>query len=106
MTSAYNNNGHAPRYQCGNMRSTYDEPLCQSLTAAPLDKLIADLVLAAVQPAAIEVSLAVAADVEAERAALGAALAAKFGTGRLCRPAGASPIPGSRTREPIGGPHA
>jgi len=70
MTSAYNNNGHAPRYQCGNMRSTYDEPLCQSLTAAPLDKLIADLVLAAVQPAAIEVSLAVAADVEAERAAL------------------------------------
>jgi DNA invertase Pin-like site-specific DNA recombinase len=64
MNSAYNNNGHAPRYQCGNMRSTYDEPLCQSLAAAPLDRLIADLVLAAVQPAAIEVSLAVAADVE------------------------------------------
>jgi hypothetical protein len=70
MNSAYNNNGHAPRYQCGNMRSTYDEPLCQSLAAAPLDRLIADLVLAAVQPAAIEVSLAVAADVEAERTAL------------------------------------
>jgi hypothetical protein len=52
------------------MRSTYDEPLCQSLAAAPLDRLIADLVLAAVQPAAIEVSLAVAADVEAERTAL------------------------------------
>ncbi len=70
MNSAYHNNGHAPRYQCGNMKSTYDEPLCQSLSAAPLDRLIADLVLAAVQPAAIEVSLAVAADVEAERAAL------------------------------------
>ena len=70
MNSAYNNNGHAPRYQCGNMRSTYDEPLCQSLAAAALDRLIADLVLAAVQPAAIEVSLAVAADVEAERVAL------------------------------------
>jgi len=70
MNSAYQNNGHAPRYQCGNMKSTYDEPLCQSLTAAPLDRLIAELVLAAVQPAAIEVSLAVAADVEAERAAL------------------------------------
>ena len=66
MNSAYHNNGHAPRYQCGNMKSTYDEPLCQSLSAAPLDRLIADLVLAAVQPAAIEVSLAVAADVEAE----------------------------------------
>lgn len=70
MNSAYNNNGHAPRYLCGNMRSIYDEPLCQSLAAAPLDRLIADLVLAAVQPAAIEVSLAVAADVEAERAEL------------------------------------
>jgi hypothetical protein len=70
MNSAYHNNGHAPRYQCGTMKSTYDEPLCQSLTAAPLDSLIADLVLAAVQPAAIAVSLAVAADVEAERAAL------------------------------------
>lgn len=70
MTSAYNNNGHAARYQCGNMRSVYDDPLCQSLTAAPLDALIARLVLEAVQPAALEVSLAVAADVEAEHAGL------------------------------------
>ena len=70
MTSAYNNNGHAPRYVCGTMRSVYDDPLCQSLAAGPLDGLIADLVLEAVQPAAIEVSLAVAADVEAERAAV------------------------------------
>lgn len=70
MTSAYNNNGHAPRYQCGTMKSVYDDPLCQSLAAGPLDALIADLVLEAVQPAVIEVSLAVAADVEAERAAV------------------------------------
>jgi DNA invertase Pin-like site-specific DNA recombinase len=70
MTSIYNNNGHAARYQCSSMSSTYDVPLCQSLTAAPLDALIAELVLTAVQPAALEVSLAVAADVEAERAAL------------------------------------
>jgi DNA invertase Pin-like site-specific DNA recombinase len=70
MTSAYNNNGHAARYLCGTMRSVYDAPLCQSLTAAPLDAVMAELVLEAVQPAALEVSLAVAADLEAERAAL------------------------------------
>ena len=70
MTSAYNNNGRAARYLCGTMKSVYDAPLCQSLTAAPLDALIAELVLEAVQPAALEVSLAVAADIEAERAAL------------------------------------
>jgi len=69
MNSAYNHNGRGPRYVCGNMRSTYDQPLCQSLAAPPLDALVADLVLEAVQPAALEVSLAVAADVEAERAA-------------------------------------
>jgi DNA invertase Pin-like site-specific DNA recombinase len=70
MTSAYNNNGHAARYLCGTMKSVYDAPLCQSLTAAPLDALMAQLVLEAVKPAALEVSLAVATDLEAERAAL------------------------------------
>src|SRR3954468_3470625 len=70
MTSAYNNNGHTARYLCGTMKSVYDAPLCQSLTAAPLDALIARLVLEAVRPAALEVSLAVATDLEAERAAL------------------------------------
>jgi hypothetical protein len=70
MTSAYNNNGHAARYQCATLRSVYDAPLCQSLTAAPLDALMARLVLEAVQPATLEVSLAVASDLEAERAAL------------------------------------
>jgi DNA invertase Pin-like site-specific DNA recombinase len=70
MTSADNNNGHAARYLCGTMKSVYDAPLCQSLTAAPLDALIAELVLEAVQPATLEVSLAVASDLAAERAAL------------------------------------
>ena len=58
------------RYLCGTMKSVYDAPLCQSLTAAPLDALMAQLVLEAVKPAALEVSLAVATDLEAERAAL------------------------------------
>jgi DNA invertase Pin-like site-specific DNA recombinase len=70
MNSVYNHNGRGPRYQCGNMRSTYDEPLCQSLSAPPLDTLIARLAMEAVQPAALEVALSVAADLEAERIAL------------------------------------
>jgi DNA invertase Pin-like site-specific DNA recombinase len=70
MNAAYNHNGHGPRYQCANMHSTYDEPLCQSLSAAPLDTLIARLAMAAVQPAALEIALSVAANLEAERITL------------------------------------
>jgi hypothetical protein len=70
MNSAYNHNGRGARYVCGNMKATYDAPFCQALAAPALDALIARLALDAVQPAALEVSLAIAANVEAERAAL------------------------------------
>jgi hypothetical protein len=70
MTAQYNNNGHAARYVCMSMKSTYGDPFCQSLTAAPLDTLITRLVLQALEPAALEASLALAADLDAERAAL------------------------------------
>ena len=70
MNAVYNHNGRGPRYQCGNMKSTYDEPLCQSLSAPPLDALIARLAMEAVQPAALEVALSVAADLKAERIAV------------------------------------
>jgi DNA invertase Pin-like site-specific DNA recombinase len=70
MMAQYNNNGHTGRYMCGAMKSNYGDPFCQSLTAAPLDALIADLVLQALAPAALEASLALAADLDAERAAL------------------------------------
>jgi len=70
MTAHYNNNGRAARYVCMSMKSNYGEPFCQSLTAAPLDGLMTRLVLQALEPAALETSLALAADLEAERAAL------------------------------------
>jgi excisionase family DNA binding protein len=70
MTAQYNNNGHTARYVCIAMKSNYGEPFCQSLTAAPLDALMTRLVLQSLEPAAIEASLALAADLEAERAAL------------------------------------
>jgi DNA invertase Pin-like site-specific DNA recombinase len=67
MTAAYNNNGHTARYVCHRMRADYGEPFCQSLKAAQLDAVIARLVLQALEPAAVEASLVVASDLEAER---------------------------------------
>jgi DNA invertase Pin-like site-specific DNA recombinase len=70
MNAQYNNNGHAGRYACTYMKASYGEPFCQSLKAAPVDALVTQLVLQALQPAALEASIALAADLEAERAAL------------------------------------
>jgi DNA invertase Pin-like site-specific DNA recombinase len=70
MTALYNNDGHAARYACTGQNSSYGEPFCQSLKAAPVDGKVTAVVLEALQPAALETSLAVAADLQAERAAL------------------------------------
>jgi DNA invertase Pin-like site-specific DNA recombinase len=70
MTAIYNNNGHTARYVCHRMHADYGEPFCQSLKAAPLDAMIARLVLEALAPAAVEASLLVANDLEAENATL------------------------------------
>jgi DNA invertase Pin-like site-specific DNA recombinase/uncharacterized protein YndB with AHSA1/START domain len=70
LIAQYNNNGHAARYACSAMKSSYGDAFCQSFKATPLDGLIGELVLEAMAPAAIEASLALSADLEAERAAL------------------------------------
>ena len=67
MASAYNNNGAGLRYSCAREMVDYGGAICQSLTGAPLDAWMSELVLAALEPAALEVSLEVAADVEAQR---------------------------------------
>ncbi len=70
MKAAYNNDGHTARYVCSGERSSYGGPFCQSLKAAPVDAQVTSIVLQALEPAALEASLAVAADLQAERAAL------------------------------------
>ena len=70
LLAHYNHNGHAARYVCSQLQSCYGEPFCQSLQAAPVDDLISGLVLEALKPAAIEASLALVENLEAERAAL------------------------------------
>src|SRR6201997_4681142 len=67
MTATYNNAGHAARYQCIGARTSWDAPSCQALKAAPVDAEVARLILKALEPAAIEASLAAAVDLEAER---------------------------------------
>jgi hypothetical protein len=67
MSPAYNNNGVGLRYSCCRDAVDYGGVRCQSLTGGPLDTFVSELVLQALEPAALEVSLQVAADVEAQR---------------------------------------
>ena len=72
MLTQYSNNGATPRYVCMSMARNYGEPVCQTLKATPLDDLIVRLVLAALEPAALEASLLATSELERERAALDA----------------------------------
>jgi DNA invertase Pin-like site-specific DNA recombinase len=67
MAAASNNNGAGLRYSCAREMVDDGGAICQSLTGAPLDAWMSALVLEALEPAALEVSLEVAADVEAQR---------------------------------------
>ena len=67
MITRYQNNSQDLRYMCCRMAADCGEPLCQSLVGTPLDGLVSELVLKALEPAALEISLKVAEDVEAER---------------------------------------
>ncbi len=68
MATSYKDNGYRLRYNCSRMAVDYAAPYCQSLTGAPLDKLITREVFQALAPAALEISLKVAEDLEHERA--------------------------------------
>ena len=63
----YTNAGSSLRYSCCQGVACYAEPLCQSLSGQRLDAFIGSQVLAVLQPAALELHLAAAADVALER---------------------------------------
>lgn len=67
MMTQYTNGGTGLRYVCSRQASDDGAPLCQSLAGTALDALITRLVLEALQPAALDIGLQVAADLEAER---------------------------------------
>ena len=80
MAPHYSNNGKGLRYGCDRMAIDYGEARCQSLSGKPLDQHITALIFKALQPAALEISMAVAEDLEAERQRQLRPLATAFGT--------------------------
>lgn len=67
MATQYTQNGKGLRYVCNRAAVEYGEPRCQSLSGRPLDREVGQWVLKALEPAALDVSLQVAQDLEAER---------------------------------------
>jgi DNA invertase Pin-like site-specific DNA recombinase len=67
---SYGGRGSRLRYSCSRAAVEYAAPQCQGLAGRPLDDLVAAQVLAALAPAALELSLAAAEDLQQERARL------------------------------------
>lgn len=67
MATQYSNNGKGLRYNCCRMQVDYGGDFCQTLAGKPLDELTKQLVLESLKPAALEISLKVAEDIETER---------------------------------------
>jgi DNA invertase Pin-like site-specific DNA recombinase len=63
----YTNGGSGVRYNCARGAADYGEPVCQSLSGQRLDELVSNQVLAALEPANLELHLAAAADLRQER---------------------------------------
>ena len=70
MMVAYGGRASRLRYSCGRAMVDYAEPVCQSLAGRILDDFVAAQVLTALEPAALELSLGAADDVQQERARL------------------------------------
>src|SRR5439155_15439980 len=66
----YTDGGRNLRYCCARATTSYGEPECQSLSGWRLDRFVGEQVLAVLQPAALELHLAAAGDIEQQRQAL------------------------------------
>jgi hypothetical protein len=93
MVTQYPNRGSRKRYTCTRLASDYGGPCCQSLSGTTLDAQLAELMLQALTPAALEVSLQLAEDLELERTALHRQWQWQQRLERPARRAGRSPVP-------------
>jgi hypothetical protein len=57
-------------YICSTRHQRYGEPICQSLTIDHVDRAVTEVFLQVIEPARVEAALALAADVERDRAAV------------------------------------
>lgn len=69
MATLYSNQGQRLRYCCHRGKVDYGEARCQSLMGSPLDRLVEQYLLAAVQPAALEASFQTVEQLQQERGA-------------------------------------
>ena len=67
MFTTYNDDGREARDVCTQMATTFGAPRCQSISARPVDEHMSALMVGALSPSAIAVSLQVAEDLELER---------------------------------------
>jgi DNA invertase Pin-like site-specific DNA recombinase len=67
MYVRYRRNGGCPTYVCSTLRSDYGLPLCQSVSAVSIEAWVAQEVLGALQPAALDASLEAASRVDEQR---------------------------------------
>ena len=67
MSTTYSSQGPRLRYSCHRLKVDYGEDRCQSLLGTPLDQLIEQHLLAAVQPVALEASFQTVAQLQQER---------------------------------------
>lgn len=67
MIVSYPGQSKGPRYSCLRGAIEYAEPACQSLAGKRLDELVARLVLTALEPAALELSLQAGENLQRER---------------------------------------
>jgi DNA invertase Pin-like site-specific DNA recombinase/ribosomal protein S14 len=70
MAVRYSGPKNRHSYNCAQGSADYAEPLCQSVSGPVVDDLVAREILTALEPAALEASLAAVAEVERERAEL------------------------------------
>ncbi|OUL23013.1 hypothetical protein BV378_24310 [Nostoc sp. RF31YmG] len=70
MTVHYSGQGRTHEYLCNRLLSDYGGERCQHLSGMALDTVVTQQVLAALQPAALELSLQAATQLEQERAQL------------------------------------
>lgn len=66
----YHGAGQPPIYECTRTRTNYGGPLCQHVAGPGLDRFVAEQVLLALQPAALELALEATTRLEQEREAL------------------------------------
>jgi len=65
-TVRYSKDGTTPSYACNQLHSHHAAPTCQFVRGDGVDKAVAQLFLAAIQPAQLEVALATLEDLEAQ----------------------------------------